>query len=129
VVLRNGTEEDIEYPDCRPLCYPLVIKDRWGREVRYTGGGQSILQGSERVRAGESLVLLESYDITREYDLKSRGKYKVQFGAELEIAEPRSETAEPRSEGGDDPASWGAYVTKRFPSNTVEIEVIPKSGE
>jgi hypothetical protein len=90
----------------------MIIKDEDGRVMAYTAGPVQTVGGERPIKAGERVVLFASLDIARQYDMKKAGKYQVQFSGHGLMV-------------GDAIGSKNGVARRRFPSNTVEIEVKP----
>lgn len=91
----------------------MIVKDETGQIVPYTAGSVQTAAGSYRpIKPGERVVLFAELDIAKQYDIKRAGKYRVQFsGRGLSI--------------GDAIGSSNGSARRAFPSNTVEIDVLP----
>lgn len=111
--LINEGKHELSYDDQQvDVNESMIIKDENGQIMPYTAGPVQTGGSYRPIKPGESVVLFAELDIARQYDIKRAGKYRVQFsGRGLSI--------------GDAIGSSNGSARITFPSNTVEIEVLP----
>jgi hypothetical protein len=119
--LANEGPVDLSYDDQQVTVNdPLIVTDAKGEKVKYIGGSVQAEGGNMPLRAGQTVVLFDKFDITRQYEINKPGVYRVQYkGAGLEIGDlpkipPRNEAVIPTVEPDVAP-----YVA----SNVVEFRV------
>ena len=103
----------------------MTITDEDGKPVPYVAGPTQTVGWHKPIKPGESVVLFDKFDISKQYDIRKPGRYKVQFsGKGLEIGETRSEE-------DHDKAPFDNFIgtQRRFPSNIVEIEITSNTSE
>ncbi len=90
----------------------MIIKDESDRIIPYKAGPVQTAGMDRPIEPGTSKVLFASLDIAKQYTIEKPGRYRVQFsGGGLRI--------------GDAIGLENGVARRRFPSNTVEIEVKP----
>jgi hypothetical protein len=111
--LINEGEHELSYDDQQvAVNESMIIKDENGKVMPYTAGSFQTEGAPAPIKPGTSVVLFESLDIARQYDMKKAGKYRVQFsGRGLDVF--------------DAIGSKNGAARREFPSNTVEIELKP----
>jgi hypothetical protein len=115
--LINGCDFDLLYDATIVRVYgKLLVKTQDGRNVECTVGPVQTTVNYERVKAGETAVLFDNFDVSEHYNLKTIGRYSVQFDGFIHIGLPRPK--------GSSNAEFPMWETSRaFPSNVIELQV------
>ncbi|MHC4215773.1 MAG: hypothetical protein ACYSWP_20690, partial [Planctomycetota bacterium] len=79
IELANVSEETLMYGRTSMVNDPMEIKGSDGKKVPYMGGSYQTAEGSDFIEPGETVVLVESYDVTSQYHITKPGKYSFQF--------------------------------------------------
>lgn len=105
----------------------VSVKDKQGNPARYTGRPTQTWGTDKYIRAGQTVVLLDNWDLGSQYKLTKPGHYTVQFGGGISVAEadPKKsiEVYRPGSKTVETRPAPGRGTHRSFPSNIVKIEV------
>jgi hypothetical protein len=78
--MTNVSDETLPY---RPTAYmvndPMIVKGPDGKSMAFMGGPCQTAVGLEFIEPGETVVLVDSYDVTSQYHITNPGRYSFQF--------------------------------------------------
>jgi len=117
--LINQGDSILSY-DCQQVAVnnSMTIKGPDGKEVEYTAESVQTSGAMTLIKPGETKTLFDRFDITKQYDIRQPGQYRVQFnGNGLRIGVGKED-----SSGLNDPTSV-EYYPGVFPSNVVIINI------
>ena len=117
--LINQSDSILSY-DCQQVAVnnSMTIEGPDGKEVKYTAGPFQTTGGPVLIKPGETKTLFDQFDITKQYDIRQLGEYRVQFngnGLSISIAKEGASDL-------NDPTSF-EYYPSILPSNTVKLNV------
>jgi beta-lactamase regulating signal transducer with metallopeptidase domain len=117
--LINQGDSILSY-DCQQVSVnnSMTIKGPDGKEVKYTAQYVQTQGVPVLFKPGETKTLFDQFDITKQYDIRQPGQYRVQFnGHGLDINTGKEDTSDM-----SDPTSF-QYYPGVLPSNVVAITI------
>jgi hypothetical protein len=106
--------------DCQQVAVnnSMTIEGPDGKEVKYTAESVQTAGGPVLLKPGVTKTLFDQLDITKQYDMRQQGQYRVQFnGNGLSFVVGKEDIFEL-----SDPKSW-RYYRSILPSNVVAITI------
>jgi len=80
IELANVSNYTIEYPCTSWVANnPMVVKGPNGVDIPYMAGGAQVAFWSDFIEPGETIELVDSYDVSSQYDITRPGRYTFQF--------------------------------------------------
>lgn len=108
----------------------FIVETAQGDPAKYTGGPVQTATQHNIIEPGQTVVLLDKWDLARQYGLTEPGRYTVQFRGGVWIAEADPHKTIQIARIGRAPVgkietrpAAGRRSLRLFPSNVVEIEV------
>lgn len=104
----------------------FLVTTSEGTRAKYTGRPVQTAAGHEIINPGQTVTLLDDWDLANQYRLTEPGRYIVQFRGALSIGETHPQKTIRIHRARDvieTVPARGRSSQRLFPSNSVEIEI------